>query len=88
MASARSHAWMIITEKTGESAAMKYVLGCAIAAACLMLACERPSTTSSRLCALDLSHAPTLRGLRLGMTAEELKAALPIKFMRLEQCAP
>lgn len=79
MASARSHAQMIITEKTNKSAAMKYILWCAIAAAaaCLMPACTQPSTTTSQTCPLDLSHAPTLRGLRLGMTAEELKARYP-----------
>lgn len=39
----------------------------------LLSTCGQPNSTPQK-CSLDLSHAPTLRGLRLGMHADQLKA--------------
>jgi hypothetical protein len=56
---------------------MKYALWIAIVVNCLLVSACTQSDTTSQKCGLDLSRAPTLRGLRLGMSAEELKARYP-----------
>lgn len=56
---------------------MRYALWCAVAVACFVTACVQPSATPQR-CGLDLSHAPMLRGLRLGMSVEQLKRQHPL----------
>lgn len=44
---------------------------------CLISACSAQPDDTPQKCSLDLSRAPTLRGLRLGMSVEELKARSP-----------
>jgi len=57
------------------------IVGVALVAAIILAASFLDSDTKSnatqQTCKMDLSVAPTLRGLRLGMSAEELKARYP-----------
>lgn len=59
-------------------ASRRWMLLCLIVSACALPACTHPPNDKyDGRCNLDIPHSPEVRGLRLGMTVEQVKARFP-----------